>query len=59
MRKHTSPYRNAKPGSSLGKVLIRPENLIKSNSKERQALNISPMRFIVNSRHYSFESAYK
>ncbi|CAD8201513.1 unnamed protein product [Paramecium pentaurelia] len=55
MRKHTSPYRNQKPGSSLGRVLFKPEYQTRNNSKEKKTTNISPIRFILNSRHNSFE----
>ncbi|CAD8210202.1 unnamed protein product [Paramecium octaurelia] len=55
MRKHTSPYRNQKPGSSLIRVLYKPDQQARDNSIEKKVKNISPIRFILNSRHNSFE----
>ncbi|CAD8111652.1 unnamed protein product [Paramecium primaurelia] len=56
MRKHTSPYRNQKPGSSLIRVLYQPEQQqTRNNSNEKKRNNFSPIRFILNSRHNSFE----
>ncbi|CAK64928.1 unnamed protein product (macronuclear) [Paramecium tetraurelia] len=57
MRKHTSPYRNQKPGSSLIRVLYKPEQQTRDNSIEKKVKNFSPIRFILNSRHNSFEYA--
>jgi hypothetical protein len=55
MRKHTSPYRNSKPGSSLARVLLKVENNTRLNSKERKSFNATPEKVIINSRHNSFE----
>ncbi|CAD8122146.1 unnamed protein product [Paramecium sonneborni] len=59
MRKHTSPYRNQKPGSSLGRVLCKAEYQTRNNSNEKKVINMSPIRFVLNSRHNSFEQNTK